>query len=257
MDNNLDLLIVSGASRGIGNKIALDLAHIAKTILAIGSSQAIRDKKFPQNITTLQFDIGNFQGVENAVRDSIDLNSPLKIGVVLCASQIGSHGGIFESSLDSWDQLFKINVLGNLALLKAVIDHMPANAVLRVTFFAGGGAAYGYPDFSGYALSKVATVRAAENIGLEFEQRGINASIIDVAPGAVDTEMLATVVSYGGVVKTKTDISESVSFVRRFLLDQMPSRELNGRFIHVRDDVNQILDTNKDTSDLFKLRRVQ
>ena len=134
---------------------------------------------------------------------------------------------------------------------------MPSNAVLRVAFFAGGGAAYGYPEFSGYALSKVATVRAAENIGLEFEQREINASIIAVAPGAVDTEMLATVIAYGGVVKTKTDISEPVSFVRRFLLDQIPSLELNGRFIHVRDDVSQILDLAKDKSDLFKLKLIQ
>jgi NAD(P)-dependent dehydrogenase (short-subunit alcohol dehydrogenase family) len=254
---DLDLLIVSGASRGIGNKIALDLAPIAKTVLAIGSSGAIMDKKFPENTITLQLDLEKFQDVGSAVADIIDLSSALKIGIVLCASQIGAHGGIFESGLEGWDRLFKINVLGNLALLKAIIKHMPSNAVLRVAFFAGGGAAYGYPEFSGYALSKVATVRAAENIGLEFEQRGINASIIAVAPGAVETEMLATVVSYGGVVKTKTDISEPVSFVHRFMLDQMPSRELNGRFIHVRDDVNQILDASKDKSDLFKLRRIQ
>jgi len=253
----LDLLLVSGASRGIGNKIAIDLAPIAKTVLAIGSSRSIKDKKFPDNTVTLQLDLENFQDVGHNVTDSVDLSSALRIGIVLCASQIGTHGGIFESNLEGWDRLFKINVLGNLALLKAIINHMPSNAVLRVAFFAGGGAAYGYPEFSGYALSKVATVRAAENIGLEFEQKGINASIIAVAPGAVDTEMLATVMSYGGVVKTKTDISEPVSFVRRFLLDQMPSRELNGRFIHVRDDVNQILDANKNKSDLFKLRRIQ
>jgi hypothetical protein len=69
--------------------------------------------------------------------------------------------------------------------------------------------------------------------------------------------MLATVVSYGGMVKTKTDISEPVSFVRRFLLDLIPSRELNGRFIHVRDDVSQILNSGKGKPDLFKIRRIQ
>jgi NAD(P)-dependent dehydrogenase (short-subunit alcohol dehydrogenase family) len=255
--DDLDLLVVSGASRGIGNKIALDLASLAKTVLAIGSSQAIANEKFSKNTIQLQLDLENFQNVGHAVTDIIDLHSTLKIGVVLCASQIGAHGGIFESNLEDWNRLFKINVLGNIALLKAIIDHMPSNALIRVAFFAGGGAAYGYPEFSGYALSKVATVRAVENIGLEFEQKGINGSIIAVAPGAVDTEMLATVVSYGGVIKTKTDISEPVSFVRRFLLDQVPSSALNGRFIHVRDDVDQILDVIRDKTDLFKLRRIQ
>lgn len=254
---DLDFLVVSGASRGIGNRIALDLAPITKNVLAIGSSEVIRTLKFPKNTATLRLNLEDFQNVESSISDVVDLSSALKIGVVLCASQIGAYGGIFSSNLEGWEQTFKINVLGNLALLKAIIDRMSSNAVLRVVFFAGGGAAYGYPEFSGYALSKVATVRAVENIGLEFEQKGINASIIAVAPGAVDTQMLATVLAHGGTVKTKTDISEPVSFVHRFLLDQIPSRELNGRFIHVRDDVNQILDKSTDKSDLFKLRRIQ
>ena len=253
----LDVLIISGASRGIGNKIAIDLAPITKSVIAIGSSGLINNKKFSENTIKLQLNLENYYDVGLTVQGIVELNSALKIGVVLCASQIGTYGGIFESNLEGWDRLFKINVLGNLALLKAVIEKMPSSASLRVAFFAGGGAAYAYPEFSGYALSKVATVRAVENIGLEFEQKDLNASIIAVAPGAVDTEMLATVLAHGGVVKTKTDISEPVSFVRRFLLDQIPSRELNGRFIHVRDDVDQILDSSQDKSDLFKLRRIQ
>jgi len=255
--DKLDLLIVTGATRGIGNRVVLDLASTANKVLAIGSSSAIKNQKFPDNTVTLQLNLENFKDVGPAVSDFVDLTSNLRIGVVLCASQIGEYGGLFESNLDGWDRLFKINVLGNLSLLKAVINHMSLNTVLRVAYFAGGGAAYAYPEFSGYALSKVATVRAAENIGLEFEQKRLNASIIAVAPGAVDTEMLATVVLFGGAIKTKTDISEPVSFVRRFLFDQIPSRELNGRFIHVRDDVNQILDDDANKLDLFKLRRIQ
>lgn len=254
---NLDLLIVSGATRGIGRQIVLDMAPFSNSVLAIGSSQAIENLQFPQNVIKSAIDLENFQDVENAVTNMIDLKSRLTIGVVLCASQIGDYGGIFESNLDDWNRLFKINVLGNLALLKVVINMMRSDVILRVTFFAGGGAAYAYPEFFGYALSKVATVRAAENIGLEFEQKGINASIIAVAPGAVDTEMLATVLLHGGVVKTKTNITEPVSFVHRFLLDELPSRELNGRFIHVRDNVDQILDANIAKQDLFKLRRIQ
>jgi len=253
----IDILIVTGGSRGIGQKIVLDLAPIAKTVLAVASSQEINNKKFNKNILKLQLDLENFQEVESILLGILDFNSCLNIGIVLCASQIGPYGGIFESNLEDWNRLFKINVLGNLSVLKAVLCNLHSNAVVRVVFFAGGGAAYGYPEFSGYALSKVATARAVENIGLEFEQKGINASIIAVAPGAVYTEMLATVLLHGGVVKTQTDISEPVSFVRKFLLDEIPSRELNGRFVHVRDDVSQILDASKDKSDLFKLRRIQ
>ena len=68
--------------------------------------------------------------------------------------------------------------------------------------------------------------------------------------------MLAKVIANGGMVKTKTDISEPVEFVRKFVFDEIPSRTLNGRFVHVRDDVNN-LDFSVLGDDHFKLRRVQ
>jgi NAD(P)-dependent dehydrogenase (short-subunit alcohol dehydrogenase family) len=141
---------------------------------------------------------------------------------VLCASQIGSPGGLFTSNLNEWLELYKTNVLGNLCVLKQVISALSPEAFLRVVFFAGGGAAYGYPDFSGYALTKAATVRAVENVAMEFNEKKLNASIVALAPGAVATDMLAKVIANGGMVKTKTDISEPVEFVRKFVFDEIP-----------------------------------
>ena len=102
-----------------------------------------------------------------------------------------------------------------------------AKASLRGSI-GGGDSAYGYPDFSGYSLSKVAVVRAVENIGIEFKKDYKNASIIALAPGAVSTDMLAVVESHGAEIKTRTSIDEPTNFVSNVILDKIPSIKLNG-----------------------------
>ena len=251
----LDLIIVTGASRGIGANIAEDYSSICKNIVVIGSSGKIEEVEIP-NATPIKIDLHNYSNVKYRVSRAVARFKDVKsIGVVLCAAQLGKYGGLLQSNLKDWGDQYACNVLGNLAVIQACEPLIRQGAKLRVAFFSGGGAAYGYPEFSGYALSKVAVVRAVENLAMEFANLAYDASIIAVAPGAVATDMLAQVVYHGGTVKTYTDISEPTNFVRKFLTDEFDSKSLNGRFVHVRDNV-----TSVDFSinpDLFKLRRIQ
>jgi hypothetical protein len=68
--------------------------------------------------------------------------------------------------------------------------------------------------------------------------------------------MQAVVKAHGAVIKTQTDISEPTNFVHKFLLDEVDSKTLNGKFLHVRDDIASV-DFSTANSELFKLRRVQ
>ena len=153
--------------------------------------------------------------------------------------------------------VLNINLLGNISIIKAVSEVSNSKSRLRIVFFAGGGAAYAYPDFFGYSLSKAATVRAVENLGIMLKKITKDSSIIALAPGAVKTDMLSKVLKHGAFVKTVTDISEPVSFVDSFINDKIPSLEINGMFIHVRDELSKIRSKKDFNQDIFKLRRVQ
>jgi len=257
--NKLDIIFISGASNGIGESISKNALHYSKYIVPISSSNSIKNKIFyNERYMPLQININDHISIEKELLkvDTFSLKN-LNIGVVLCASQIGEPGGIFNSDLNNWIDLFKINTIGNIALLKYILKNINNINRLRVVFFAGGGAAYAYPLFSGYSLSKVATVRAVENIGLEFRNNGIkNSSIIALAPGAVDTKMLKKVILHGGDVRTKTSIDEPVKFVEKFMIDQINSFELNGRFLHVRDKLD-LFNSLDGISEKFFLRRVE
>lgn len=251
----LDLLVVTGGSRGIGASIATECAPLASQSVLIGSSELIHAKaQSCPNAISVQVDLAHFEDAKSKVVSAIGNSRPMSIGVALCAATLGSPGGLLDGRLDEWERAYKCNVLGNLAVLSAVLSVMPQGASLRVVFLAGGGAAYGYPEFSGYALSKVAVVRAVENIGLEFTSKGLDASIIALAPGAVETDMLKTVIAHGGSVKTRTAVSEPTMFVRKFLTNGFPSSQMNGRFIHVRDAIQDDISLGDSH---FKLRRVE
>lgn len=220
--------IISGASRGIGKAIKEDLKSLDTAIIALSS----KDVNFE-----------NYDDVYDGTRSLLDCFQYVdQVNLVLCAAQVGTANTL---DLGEYEKLYKINVLGNLAIIQAA---MKSNIKMRIVFFAGGGAAFPNPEFSAYALTKVAVVRLVENLSTLI---GEDSSIIALAPGAVDTDMLKTVEEAGVVVRTKTDISEPVNFVRKFITDEIDSKKYNGFFLHVRDDLSTF-DGNK-----FKLRRIE
>lgn len=255
----LDLLIITGASRGIGANIASQCnTNCAKTLITISSSGKIDHISDDyNNLIPLTLNLINHKEVYKKVKETIyfinNIEEIKSVGIILCGAQLGEPGGLLTSDLDNWNMLYNCNVLGNLAVVKGCEDIIKAGIKTRIIFFAGGGAAFGYPEFSGYSLSKCAVVRASENLGMELSNAGYDASVIAVAPGAVATDMLAKVIASGAEVRTKTDIKEPTNFAWNFVLDKFPSKELNGKFLHVRDDLSKI----NSTTDIFKLRRIQ
>ena len=214
--------IITGASRGIGKAITEGLSDFELILYS-------RNK----------VDFEDYSKVYYQVKTDLFGREVEQINLVLCASQIGTANtlGLYEM-----DRIYRSNVLGNLAVVKAASEY---GVPMRIVWLAGGGAAFPLPEFTGYALSKVATVRAVENLSLTLK----DTTIVALAPGAVDTDMLKKTIAAGCKIRTYTDVKESVDFVRKFILSD--STKLNGCFLHVRDDIDAV------GKDIFKLRRVQ
>ena len=251
-----DLIIITGASRGIGAHIANKCSNLTSKLIGIGSSKKIYDLKLENShceYLPLQLDLTNYNQVKQVIADEVAKINPKNIGIVLCGAQLGQYAGLLNDDLSNWEKLYKCNVLGNLAVIQGCNDQLKQGTQCKVAFFAGGGGASSYIDFSGYAITKAATVRAVENISEEFKKLNYNASIIAVAPGAVDTDMLNTIFANGGAVKTRTSIEEPTNFIYKYLNNEFDGKDINGRFLHVRDDIKTI---DFDSDDIYKLRRI-
>jgi 3-oxoacyl-[acyl-carrier protein] reductase len=256
-----ELVVVTGAGRGIGKSIALAFGRLGAEVLCISRSDkteqtAAEIRAAGGKSEALRVDLADFAETGKQVAAWFEGKKYGRIGVVLAAGVLGPAGTLATTSLAEWDSAFRTNVMGNLAVAQAALPAMLEARFGRLVFFAGGGAAYAYPMFPAYALSKTALVRAVENLHEDLKDSGDFAVAI-LAPGAVDTEILAAVRAQGGYVKTTVAMEEPVGFVREFI--NASSVGFSGGFVHVRDEWATYLNNGKQTEkkDLWKLRRVE
>jgi len=255
-----DVVVVTGAGRGIGRAIAEDMALFAP-VLCISQSQgaletAAQIREGGGQAEGMVLDLGDFAAAELRVGTWIRQSGFTRVGGVFAAATLGPLGPMATSDLSRWDETFRVNVLGNLAVARGLLTVQMAHGFGRLLFFAGGGAAYAYPEFPAYAASKAALVRIVENLHEDLKAAGDFATAI-LAPGAVETDMLAAVRATGAEIRTTVAIEEPTAFAREFLLSQRC--DFSGRFVHVRDEWKRYLSGEKQTldRDLWKLRRVE
>lgn len=259
---NIDLAIVTGAGRGIGRSIAKDVGRsgipvvcISKTDTCVETANSITSEG--GNAEALRLDISDLESCEKAIFDLVSKRRPKRIGAVLAAAILGSPGGVMSGPpLRQWEELYRTNVLGNLAVLRGCLPRMQESKFGRVLALAGGGSGYAYSEFSPYAATKVAMVRIIENLDIEFSSAG-DFSFVMLAPGAIETDMLKQVKAGGGIVLTPALIEEPVRFAAAFFSRE--ARALSGRFLHVRDEWSTYMDNPKleFAEDYLKLRRVK
>jgi NAD(P)-dependent dehydrogenase (short-subunit alcohol dehydrogenase family) len=256
-----DLVVVTGAARGIGKHIALEFGKQGAHVLCISRSDSTDETanaicSTGGQASALRVDLANFEEAGAKVADWLTGNPFHRIGAVLAAGALGPAGPLASTSLGDWDSTFRTNVLGNLAVAQAVLGAMRSHRFGRFVFFAGGGAAYAYPMFPAYAVSKTALVRAVENLHEDLKDDGDFAVAI-LAPGAVDTDILAAVRAHGGYVKTTVSMDEPVGFAREFV--NAKSVGFSGSFVHVRDNWASYLNNGStpEGKDIWKLRRVE
>jgi len=253
--------VITGAGRGIGRSIALALSSRGLHVVCI--SQSENAEKTADAILnsggsseSLVFNLSDYRNTENVLTQWADRTSYKRVVTILAAATLGPAGPLSETPLDGWDETFSVNVLGNLAVVRSLLQLQMKNTFGRILFFAGGGAAYAYPIFPAYAASKTALVRIVENLGEDLKDKGDFAVAI-LAPGAVETDTLTAVRAHGGYVKTTVGIEEPTSFAVAFACAKACS--FMGCFVHVRDVWPKYLNSSSELpkKDLWKLRRVE
>jgi 3-oxoacyl-[acyl-carrier protein] reductase len=251
-------IIVTGAGRGIGRAVALDLAaHTQASLILISRTESCEatarscGELRPGSARALRWDLADW-GAGSAAFEALVERERGPLALVHAAGVLGPTGPFADNDMLAWWRAFELNLGASVRLVHAVLGRMRRDAAGRIVLFAGGGAAYGYPLFSSYGTAKAALVRFTETLALELADTGPLVTII--APGANETDMLAEVRRAGGSVKTTVAIDEPCRLVRRLLSED--ARGLHGRFVHVRDEWDSA-SASALGKEHFRLRRVE
>ncbi len=195
--------IITGANQGLGFAIAeAYVAEGANVFLCArdeaklsGAIDALRSKACnDQRIFGETADVSQQVDVDRMVAHAIDVFGTLQI-LVNNAGIYGPLGRIEDVDFDAWVQAIQINLIGSVAMARAVVPHFRSNGYGKIVQLSGGGATNPLPRISAYAASKAAVIRFAET--LAEETRGAHIDVNSIAPGALNTRLLHEILEAG------------------------------------------------------------
>lgn len=214
--------LVTGASRGAGRAIAIELGKAGATVYVTGrSTKGKSTQNFPGTIDDTAAQIDEAGGTGIAVRCDHTVDAETKavieqireeqgkldilINNVWGAHDIGVNPGAFwEQSLENWDTMFTAGVRAQLATNHFAIPLLRENKealIVHTTFWDEGK----YTGQFYYDLAKNALVRMAYGLSEELKEDGI--AVMAVSPGFMRTEL---VLEHMGVNKENWQESEDL-----------------------------------------------
>jgi 3-oxoacyl-[acyl-carrier protein] reductase len=188
-------LLITGASRGIGQETALLLAERGAAVVALARDRNRVEEcvaSLPgEGHRALALDVSDEQAWRSSrVRSSLEGVD----GVVTAAAVLAPIGPLGTYAPADFWQTMCVNVLGTLLAVHACLRSLEASDGAVVTF-AGGGATSPQPRYDAYASSKAAVVRLTENLACELSRRGVRVN--SVSPGFVATDIHAATLAAG------------------------------------------------------------
>lgn len=262
-------VLVSGAGRGIGKRLALAFARLGAKVGLLARSKAEIDLAELEighaggRSLGLLCDVRDYGQVEAAVERFRAFAGPVQ--VLVCAhGAFGSIGPLAGCNPQDWMDGVSTNLGGAMHLCRAVLPDMLAARAGKIVLLAGPGAAQPRPNFTSYSAAQAALARLAETLAEEV--RGANVQVNCMNPGPTYTSLTDDIIAAGplaGAAELQAALElrtaggtrpEEQEELARFLCSPR-SNHISGMLISVSDNWRK-LEHSRSHSGMFRLRRI-
>lgn len=233
--------IVTGAGRGIGQGIAMELATEGASLVLCGrtltaleeTADAIR-KGFPEcQILCIPTDVGDVTSVESCIEKTMQMFG--KIDILVNNAGITRDRLLIRMTDDDWDEVLRINLKGAFLFCRAVAKIMMkarSGVIINVSSVIG---LIGNAGQCNYASAKAGLIAMTQSMAKELASRGIRVNAIapgfivsqmtDALPQKVKDQMLENIPL--GRLGEARDIARSVTFLASNDADYITGTTLN------------------------------
>ncbi len=184
--------VVSGASRGIGRAIALDLANEGAAVVVNYNSTAKGAEEVVAEIEgmggkaiAVKANIGQADEAQALIQAAIDNYE--KIDILINNAGITRDMLIMKMTEEEWDSVMEINLKGTFNCSKAAIRPMMRARYGRIISITSVSGQIGNAGQTNYSASKAGQIGFTKALAREVASRNITVNAI--AAGFVDTEI--------------------------------------------------------------------
>ena len=188
--------LVTGGCRGIGAGITECLAsqgaHVAAGYNRGQETAEALMRSHVEQGRSVSVHQGNVADPESCQRvvDEV-LSERGRIDFLVNNAGINVDKTVRNMSIDDWHAVLRVNLSGGFYMIKAMLDHMIERGTGRIVYISSVVGQVGNVGQANYAVSKSGQFGFIKSLALELARKGITVNC--VAPGFIDTEMVASV----------------------------------------------------------------
>ncbi|WP_208029287.1 SDR family NAD(P)-dependent oxidoreductase [Rhabdothermincola sediminis] len=178
--------LVTGASRGIGRAVALELARRGYAVVA-----TMRDPSMGASLTEeLPAGTGGItvRRLDVTEPGSIEIPPVLDVLVNNAAVELGNLP-VEHTPIEDWRTTFETNVFGAVEVIRRSIPALRRSGRAVICNLTSSGVLVPMPFFAVYRASKAALSAVGESLRAELAPFGVR--VVEILPGPIDTDMLA------------------------------------------------------------------
>lgn len=190
---NQKVAIVTGASRGIGRAISLELARSGYFIVINYQNNIHAAEKTLEMVREhnsdgecVQFDVSSAEQTRIAIENITSRFD--NIEVLVNNAGITSDDLFLMMSENSWDSVVNTTLKGFYNVTRPVLQHMVVQKHGAIVSMASVAGIMGNRGQANYAAAKAGLIGASRSVAYEVARLGIRVNV--VAPGLIDTDMI-------------------------------------------------------------------
>lgn len=182
MDFKNKVVLITGASSGIGRQTAIEFAKLgAKVILVARRKDKLIQveeelKKFQTSTLVCQCDVSQKDQVEQMSK--IVLEKFDSIDVLVNNAGFAIYGSVYDLSIDEIESQMKTNYFGMIYCVKNFLPSMLKKKSGHIVNVASVAASFGLPGIASYCASKFAMLGFSEGLKHELKDTGVGITVV-------------------------------------------------------------------------------
>jgi 3-oxoacyl-[acyl-carrier protein] reductase len=232
--------IVTGASRGIGRAIALELASYGANVIVNYAASSTAAEEVVDTITkaggqalALQADVSKVDQVDALINAVMEKFS--RVDILVNNAGITRDTLLLRMKPEDWQAVIDLNLTGVFLCTRAVSKIMLKQRSGRIINIASVAGQMGNPGQANYSAAKAGVIGFTKTIAKELASRGITVNA--VAPGFITTDMTSNLNNAEDILKyiplNRFGQPEEIAGMVRFLAADSAAAYITGQVFNV------------------------